>query len=155
MNIKPEFIIREGIPSDGIAVRKIVFTTFCEYSIIADPDDDDRDIMEFGYPRYGVMHFVITFGGKVIGSSILTPYGREKIKLTKFYFDKAYRGMGAGRKMLEYVTERAENEGYKEIFLKARDIYKHAISLYERCGWIRGEPEIEVNKPNILYYKKL
>ena len=90
------FLIRNATLEDAVAIRKMVFKTFVEYGIAADPDDDDRDIMCFGVPKANVVELVTVFGDVPVGSAILTGGDDGRVKLTKYYLDKDYRGFGAG-----------------------------------------------------------
>ncbi|MDR6680223.1 GNAT family N-acetyltransferase [Pseudomonas oryzihabitans] len=149
-----EYVIRKARPEDGVPIRKMVFRTFVEYRIAADPDDDDRDIMSFGVDKPGVLEFVSEFSGVPKGSAILTPDDNDTIKLTKFYLDKDFRGYGAGRAMLNLVVEQAAKLNYKKIYLRTRASYKEAVSLYESTGWIRG-PDRPGTGPERYYYRTL
>lgn len=132
------FRIRSARLEDAIAIRKMVFKTFVEYGIAADPDDDDRDIMCFGVPKANVVELVTVFGDVPVGSAILTSGDDGRVKLTKYYLDKDYRGFGAGVAMLQTAVATARQLGFKEIFLKTRARYKEAVQLYESTGWVRG-----------------
>ncbi|PIB45967.1 hypothetical protein AOA59_05355 [Pseudomonas sp. 2822-15] len=135
---RDNFIIRKATLEDAVAIRKMVFKTFVEYGIAADPDDDDRDIMCFGVPKENVVELVTVFDGNPVGSAILTACGEGRVKLTKFYLDKNYRRFGAGVAMLNTAVAAAKSMGVREVFLKTRALYKEAVQLYESTGWVRG-----------------
>jgi len=145
------FLIRSATLEDAIAIRKMVFRTFVEYGIAADPDEDDRDIMCFGHPKDNVVEMVTVFGDVPVGSAILTSSGDGKVKLTKFYLDKNFRGFGAGRAMLGTAVATAKSMGFDEIFLKTRALYKEAVELYESTGWVRGADQPGPG-PDRMYY---
>jgi ribosomal protein S18 acetylase RimI-like enzyme len=129
----------------------MVFRTFVEYGIAADPDEDDRDIMSFGQPKDNVVEMVTVFGDLPVGSAILTSNGDSRVKLTKLYLDRNFRGFGAGRAMLDTAVATAKSMGYDEIFLKTRALYKEAVELYESTGWARGADQPGPG-PDRMYY---
>ncbi|MGN0591632.1 MAG: GNAT family N-acetyltransferase, partial [Ruminococcus sp.] len=50
--------------------------------------------------------------------------------LTDVYVDKAFRGKGIARKLLESVPEKAKQLHVKELYL-----YTHLENFYEKFGW--------------------
>lgn len=133
--------IRDARPEDGIPVRRLIFDILCEYGVPADPDFSDADVMAFGKPSPGVIHLVALLGDKQVGSAILTPSENNAIKLSKLFLDKSCRGQGVGKKVLSAVVERARQNGYREVYLCTRALYKEAVRLYETSGWTRGEDQ--------------
>jgi putative acetyltransferase len=155
VNDKPTWTIRLARPEDGRPVRRFVFDILNEYHVPADPDDDDRDVMEFGAPADGVIQLVAEVGGDPVGSAILTPYGDDgEIKLSKLFLKPEFRGLGLGREMLERTEAEARQAGYRRIFLRTRERYAEAVRLYERSGWTRG-PDQPPPGPDRLYYRDL
>jgi GNAT superfamily N-acetyltransferase len=146
--------IRQARAEDGKPVRRFVFDILNEYNVAADPDDDDRDVMEFGAPADGVVQLVAEVEGAPVGSAILTPYGEDQIKLSKLFLKPEFRGIGLGREMLERTEVEARERGYRRIFLRTRPRYAEAVRLYERAGWTRG-PDQPPPGPDRLYYRDL
>jgi putative acetyltransferase len=150
----PQWTIRHARPEDGRPVRRFVFDILNEYHVAADPDDDDRDVMEFGAPADGVVQLVAEVDGEPIGSAILTPYGDGEIKLSKLFLKPEFRGLGLGREMLGRSEAEAAERGHRRIFLRTRALYAEAVRLYERAGWTRG-PDQPPPGPDRLYYRDL
>jgi GNAT superfamily N-acetyltransferase len=147
--------IRHARPEDGRPVRRFVFDILNEYHVPADPDDDDRDVMEFGAPAdERVVQLVAEIDGAPIGSAILTPYGDGEIKLSKLFLKPEFRGRGLGRELLERAEAEAQQRGYGRISLRTRERYAEAVRLYERAGWTRG-PDQPPPGPDRLYYRDL
>jgi GNAT superfamily N-acetyltransferase len=147
--------IRHARPEDGRPVRRFVFDILNEYHVPADPDDDDRDVMEFGAPTDArVVQLVAEIEGEPIGSAILTPYGDGEVKLSKLFLKPEFRGRGLGRELLERAEAEAEQRGYGRISLCTRERYAEAVRLYERSGWTRG-PDQPPPGPDRLYYRDL
>jgi putative acetyltransferase len=154
VSTKPTWTIRHARPEDGRPVRRFVFDILNEYHVPADPDDDDRDVMEFGAPADGVVQLVAEIDGEPVGSAILTPYGGDEIKLSKLFLKPEFRGLGLGREMLERSEGEAKERGYRRISLRTRERYAEAVRLYERVGWTRG-PDQPPPGPDRLYYRDL
>lgn len=147
--------VRDAAPEDGVSVRRFVFDILCEYGLPADPDATDADVMEFGAPRDPrVVHLVAATPREPVGSAILTPTGEGRVKLSKLFVRKDCRGRSIGRLLLASSIERARTEGYREVFLRTRALYREAVSLYERSGWLRG-PDQPPPGPDRLYYYPL
>lgn len=147
--------IRRAQPDDGMAIRRMVFDTLCEYGVPADPDDSDADIMDFGSSKVpGVVHLVADLDGKAVGSAILTPYNARQAKLTKLFVGIDHRREGIGRQLMTRALEEARSAGYEEVFLTTRAVYREAVNLYERANWLRG-PDQPPPGPERLYYTPL
>ncbi len=146
--------IRHARPEDGRPVRRFVFDILNEYRVPADPDDSDRDVMEFGAAADGVVQLVAEVDGEPIGSAILTPYGADELKLSKLFLKPEFRGLGLGSEMLARSEGEARERGYRRISLGTRALYVEAVRLYERRGWTRG-PDQPPPGPDRLYYRDL
>ena len=152
---KPKWTIRHARPEDGRPVRRFVFDILNEYHVAADPDDSDRDVMEFGAAAdERVVHLVAEVDGEPVGSAILTPYGDGEIKLSKLFLKPEFRGLGLGREMLARSEAEAKARGYRRISLGTRALYVEAVRLYERAGWTRGD-DLPPPGPDRLYYRDL
>src|SRR5215471_17310117 len=93
--------IRPATPQDGPAVREIVFATLRSYGIEPDPDGLDSDVVAFGSNAPGtILEWVAEVKGTVVGSIMLSEADNSEAKLTKFFVDSTYRGLGIGRKLL-------------------------------------------------------
>jgi putative acetyltransferase len=150
----PQWTIRHARPEDGRPVRRFVFDILNEYRVAADPDDSDRDVMEFGAPAEGVVQLVAEVEGEPIGSAILTPYSDGEIKLSKLFLKPEFRGLGLGSEMLARSESEARERGYRRISLGTRALYVEAVRLYERRGWTRG-PDQPPPGPDRLYFRDL
>jgi len=128
-------VFRHSIPSDGSQVRRIVSETLLAYDVEFEPDGHDRDVMEFGMPKYDVLEFVAELDGRVVGSVIVTPLGDGSGTLTKFFVDAAFRGRGVGRPLLEVAVNAARAAGLHRLELDTRSFFHEAIHLYESTGW--------------------
>ncbi len=131
--------IRPATPQDGPAVQKIVFATLRSYGIEPDPDGLDADVVAFGSNAPGtLLEWVAEVKGVVVGSVMLSEAGNGEAKLSKFFVDSAYRGLGIGRKLLTSVMNEARTRGLTRLTLETRTAYREAVHLYETTGWVRG-----------------
>jgi ribosomal protein S18 acetylase RimI-like enzyme len=55
---------------------------------------------------------------------------------------KEFRGKGIGRKLLEYVIEKARGHGYCKVTLEVRDDNLNAKELYKSLGFKDTEPKM-------------
>jgi putative acetyltransferase len=135
---RPEVSIRHAAVADAAAVRRFIFEIRAAYGVPVDLEGLDADLTDFGNPRTsGGMHFVADFDGTPVGSVVLTPQGRHRVKLSKLFVHSAFRGFGLGRRLLRKAVSEVEAQGYREIFLTTRARYREAIQLYESEGWTR------------------
>lgn len=146
--------IRRSSYKDVKIVKDMVFSILDEYNVERDPDGSDQDIMKFGIENNGQHDFVLEINGCIIGCVILTDVKSGRVKLSKLFLNSSYRGLGYGKLLLDYVIKTAIRNGKVEIFLCTRDLYKEAVSLYERCGWTRKETD-RIDGPDVVYFKRL
>ncbi|WP_086476442.1 MULTISPECIES: GNAT family N-acetyltransferase [Arenibacter] len=62
--------------------------------------------------------------------------------------DKAYRGQGLGRKLMEKLVDEGKKDGLSEILLFSNDKRKAAISLYKSLGFKQKDSGLYVLKTN-------
>lgn len=131
--------IRSADVEDGRPVRRIVFDILNEYRVPADPDDSDRDVMDFGEnsePRR--LTFVAECEGAIVGCVIVTPTEEGVGKLSKLFVARRYRRQGVGRKLMEQALQAALEHNYSRLVIHTRARYREAIAFYESSGWKRG-----------------
>ncbi|HOP64227.1 MAG TPA: GNAT family N-acetyltransferase [Spirochaetota bacterium] len=64
-----------------------------------------------------------------------------------------FQGKGAGKKILQYLEERARSMGYKTLILETDGKLTTAIKLYEKSGFTYTGNEL-IDGFNCLWYKK-
>lgn len=77
--------------------------------------------------------------GRAVGCAALVnrgSYGEVK----RMYVDTARRGLGTGKQLLDHLEMFARMSGIRELKLETGIHQPEAIRLYERAGFIRGEP---------------
>ena len=93
----------------------------------------------------GAIYFVLADGVRV-GCCALLNLGSGGNELGKMAVGGELRGAGIGRKLLEYVVERAREMGAVRLYLETNSKLKNAIHLYEAVGF-RHMPE-DPEKPS-------
>src|ERR1700737_4413174 len=120
--------IRHAGPEDATRVRRFIRDIRSAYGVPLDLGGLDADLIDFGNPRKpGGIHLVADLDGTPVGSVILTPWGRDRVKLSKLFVDSPYKGAGLGRCLLNRAVSEAGARGYREIFLTTRARYREAI----------------------------
>lgn len=90
---------------------------------------------------------------KLIGVLILTKTDEESIRMRQVAVDESLRGLGVGKKMVEFCELEAKTEGYKRIHLHAR---KTAVEFYLKLGYkVIGDEFTEVGIPHLEMDKLL
>jgi ribosomal-protein-alanine N-acetyltransferase len=90
-----------------------------------------RDCVRVGYVCRVVEHC-----GVIAGYGIMS-YGAGEAHILNVCIRSDLRGRGVGRKLLEYLIERARIAGMQDVFLEVRPSNPIAIHLYESLGFVR------------------
>ncbi|MCD2518053.1 GNAT family N-acetyltransferase [Massilia sp. G4R7] len=92
--------------------------------------------------------------GKAVGCAALVnrgSYGEVK----RMFVDTARRGLGTGAQLLEHLEMFARMSGIRGLKLETGIHQPEAIRLYERAGYLRGEPFGDYNAdPLSLFMEK-
>lgn len=77
-----------------------------------------------------------SFLDKIIGCACLRGFSPpDKGEVKRFYILPESRRLGAGRKLLECIIEKARKHGYKELYLDTLDTMTPARNLYSSFGF--------------------
>ena len=80
--------------------------------------------------------FFARLGGEVIGTCALLHESPGVYELSKMGVDETFRGLGAGRRLLdEAIAEFHRREG-RELFLESNSQLKTALRMYEQAGFV-------------------
>jgi phosphinothricin acetyltransferase len=83
--------------------------------------------------------YVMLADDMVIGWCAVSPTSsREAYKgvvEVSIYFDKAFRGMGLGTKLLDHLCRESEAKGYWCLFVNILSINTASINLHKKCGF--------------------
>ena len=81
----------------------------------------------------------------------------ECCELQKLYLRDDHKGKRIGYRMVRYLEERAEESGYRRIYLETHTNLEAAIHLYEKCGYREIERPVSVvhSSMNRFYLKEI
>jgi ribosomal protein S18 acetylase RimI-like enzyme len=105
--------------------------------------------------REGVAFFVTRYEGESAGCGGLKLFGTEYGEVKRMYVRPAYRGLGLGKLMLEYLAAYARERQVSLLRLETGIYQTEAIGLYERYGFQRRAPFGDYHDdPLSIYYEK-
>lgn len=76
---------------------------------------------------------------KIVGTVGLKKLDDDTVELKALYLHKEYRGRGWGRKLIDTAIKESGRLGFKTIVLDSMSIYKDALRLYEKTGFVPTE----------------
>lgn len=74
--------------------------------------------------------------GEVIGTAALLHEGGGVFELSKMAVETGFRGIGAGRKLLDAAIAEYKRRGGTTLFLESNSRLKPALTLYESAGFV-------------------
>ena len=138
----PLIEIRPLQPSeDGSAFRALNEEWITHYFVL---EKKDREILadpENAILRQGGHIFMVYAGEDAVGCVALVPLGRDVYELSKMAVAPQFRGLGIGRRLLEYAVAQAKAIGARSLFLGSSTKLKNAVHLYESVGFRHVPPE--------------
>ncbi|MGD1063144.1 MAG: GNAT family N-acetyltransferase [Terracidiphilus sp.] len=78
-----------------------------------------------------------TIGGQSTGCIALRHVDAHHAEAKRLYVRPAFRGLGLGRALMEWVMAEARAAGYREIVGDTVPVMRDALALYERMGFER------------------
>lgn len=76
---------------------------------------------------------------EIIGTVALKKLNDRHCELKSLYLLEQYQKKGFGYQLLKTAISKAQQDGYKEMYLDTLSSSTRAISLYERMGFVRIE----------------
>jgi putative acetyltransferase len=152
------FPIRLATNDDVPAIRAVLFSVRSEYGVLGDigANDTDLDDLEGNYFRNGGCFEVVEDAEKrIVGCAGLCPLNPCRAELCKMYIEKAARGRGLGRRLLEDLLEAACRGGFREVWLETNSVLTEAINLYTRYGFQPVEAEHLLQRCDVAYLLRL
>ena len=135
-------IIRENKAEDNAILAKIIRTAFHDFevsctngTVYSDPTTDDLYSL-FQTEKSAL--FVAEEDGLILGCCGIFPTENlpdDITELAKFYLSKEARGKGIGKLLLEKCLEKAQELGYKKVYLESIPEFSKAVSIYEKQGF--------------------
>ncbi|HET6804550.1 MAG TPA: bifunctional helix-turn-helix transcriptional regulator/GNAT family N-acetyltransferase [Frateuria sp.] len=93
--------------------------------------DPERYILEPG----GAIFFA-RLGDEVIGTCALLQESPGAFELTKMGVDETFRGLGAGKRLLEACIAEFHRRGGKTLFLESNSRLQTALRMYQKAGFV-------------------
>jgi len=81
--------------------------------------------------------FFALYAGEVIGTCALLHEGEGVYELSKMGVDENFRGLGAGKKLLDAAIDAWRQRGGARLFLESNSRLGRALGMYERAGFRR------------------
>ena len=111
---------------------------------------EPKDIATLGDPQGAILakggqiffaHVDGEIDGEAVGCVALIPMHDGVYELSKMAVAPKMRGLGVGRKLLEYTIAQARELGAKSLFLGSNSVLSNAVHLYESIGFRYVPPE--------------
>lgn len=150
--------LRRATNADGAAVRNLVSEILQEFGLTLDKKGTDADLEDFDghyHQRGGDFVVLETAAGNIIGACGLYPLEPGVVELRKMYLDRAHRGTGQGRRLLDWALGRARELGFRRMTLETASVLEDAIALYERHGFLRDEQGCHSCRCDLAYTREL
>ena len=139
-------VIRPATNRDQEKIVSLVADVLTEFGLQPEFESSESDLLDIEATYFqtgGFFNLVEVEENSLLGTFALYPIDRENCKLRKMYLVSQARGMGLGRRMLDYTTNEARKRGFKKIILETMPIMKDAVRLYTHAGFnlIKKQPE--------------
>lgn len=134
--------IRTIQPGDNAAIANIIRTALTEFgankpgTVFYDDTTDHLFELFASTPKSG--YFIAEKDGVIVGGAGYFPtegLPGTTCELVKMYLNASVRGMGLGRKMIDYVLAAAKEAGYEEVYLETMPELNKAVKVYEQFGF--------------------
>jgi putative acetyltransferase len=136
LSIRPLRIGDDASPFRRLNEEWITRFFILEAKDIAMLGDPESEILAKG----GQIYFVHC-GDEVVGCVALIPMNDGVYELSKMAVAPKMRGLGIGRKLLEYTIAQARQRGASSLFLGSSKKLQNAVHLYESLGFRHVEPD--------------
>ncbi len=100
----------------------------------------NKQVLEvIGSPAFGQL-LLFEINTQIIGYMLLSnsysfEFGGKIGYIDEFYLKPDFRGLGAGRQILDLLKTQLEETGFKSLRLEVENYNKQAIRLYEKSGF--------------------
>lgn len=136
-----EINIRPIAPGDNHSLARIIRDSLAEFgankpgTVYYDPTTDHLYEL-FREPRSG--YFVAEQDGQLLGGAGIFPTAglpADTCELVKMYLVPAARGIGLGRRLVDYCMDQARSAGFSQVYLETMPELKQALTMYARLGF--------------------
>lgn len=156
--LPPGWRLRNARRGDEAATQALVFGILAEYGLRPDPEGTDRDLydLEGAYAGAGGWFAVLVDAADQVRASVgLMPVGNGTVELRKMYLDRALRGRGLGRHLLDRALGEARRRGFRRMTLETASVLREAVALYERHGFRRSSHAPQVCRCDLTMEREL
>lgn len=137
-----EIHIRPIAPHDNAAMANIIRRSLEEFGANRPGtvyfDDTTDHLFELFASTPLSAYFIAEKEGLLLGGAGIFPTDglpTNTCELVKMYLSPAARGMGLGRKMIDYCLQKARENGFTQVYLETMPELKKAVSVYEKFGF--------------------
>lgn len=104
-----------------------------------------KDIETLNHPEENILGmgghiFIVFVDSEPVGCVALLPMPNGVYEVSKMAVSPSMRGLGIGRRLLEYTVAQARTLGAKSLFLGSSTKLKNAVHLYESIGFRHVDP---------------
>jgi ribosomal protein S18 acetylase RimI-like enzyme len=107
---------------------------------------------KYSRPNGGIWLAVV--GDQIAGCVAMRPLDSERAEMKRLFVRPAFRGSGAGRRLVEHVMREAATVGYRRICLDTLPMMTGAIALYRSLGFTEIEPYYENPVAGALFMER-
>ena len=137
-----DITIRPIQPQDNAAIADIIRTALTEFGANKPGtvfyDDSTDHLFELFAAEPQSAYFIALQGDVVVGGAGIYPtegLPENTCELVKMYLNKAVRGLGLGRKMIDHCLEVAKQKGFEQVYLETMPELNKAVAVYEQFGF--------------------
>ena len=87
------------------------------------------------------------------GCVALRPLDDTRAEFKRLYVRSAYRGLGLGHVLLDWIIQRARDLGYRELVADTMPEMTTALAMYQRAGFEITGPYAEDPTPGAVYLR--
>lgn len=122
-------------PQDAQAFRVLNEEWITRYFVLEKKDREVLNDPENAILRKGGCVLMAYLEDEPVGCTALIPMGDGVFELSKMAVSPRLRGLGIGRKLIEYAIAQARQLGASSMFLGSSTQLKNAVHLYESVGF--------------------
>ena len=91
--------------------------------------------------------------GEPAGCAALRRFDSLRGEAKRLYVRPAFRGLGMGRELLQWVIAEARRAGYRELVGDTMPVMVQALTLYDRMGFERTGPYAADPTPGAIFLR--
>lgn len=107
----------------------------CSLNELAGGEDNRKQYIQ--HNRLDDIHdvFIVYDGDTPIGCGSFKKYSESVAEVKRVFVNKAYRGLGISKQMMQLLETKAKEKGYQKVILETGRKMPVAIGLYEKLGY--------------------